>query len=51
MALFMNSWPTTSRRGRALYIRRVSEEIRKNSLYLEDGFAELIAKKKMELGL
>jgi hypothetical protein len=37
--------------GRALYIRRVSEEIRKNSLYLEDGFAELIAKKKMELGL
>ncbi|HEX2768929.1 MAG TPA: response regulator [Geobacteraceae bacterium] len=37
--------------GRALYIRRVSEEIRKNSSYLEDGFAELRAKKKMELGL
>jgi len=37
--------------GRALYIRRVSEEIRNNSSYLEDGFAELIAKKKMELGL
>jgi len=37
--------------GRALYIRRVSEEIRKDSSYLEDGFAELIAKKKMELGL
>jgi len=37
--------------GRALYIRRVSEEIRKNSSYLEDGFAELIAKKTKELGL
>jgi predicted Zn finger-like uncharacterized protein len=37
--------------GRALYIRRVSEEIRKDSSYLEDGFADLIAKKKMELCL
>jgi hypothetical protein len=37
--------------GRALYKRRVSEEIRKNTSYLEDGFEELIAKKKKELGL
>jgi len=37
--------------GRALYIRRVSEEIRINTAYLEEGFEELIAKKKMELGL
>jgi response regulator RpfG family c-di-GMP phosphodiesterase len=37
--------------GRALYIRRVSEEIRKSTSYLEDGFEELIAKKKKELGL
>ena len=37
--------------GRALYARRVAEEIRTNSSYLEDGFNELIAAKKMELGL
>ena len=37
--------------GRALYARRVAEEIRKNSSYLEDGFTELIATKKKELGL
>jgi response regulator RpfG family c-di-GMP phosphodiesterase len=37
--------------GRELYARRVAEEIRKNSSYLEDGFKELIATKKMELGL
>ena len=37
--------------GRALYVRRVAEEIRQNTTYLEDGFAELIAKKKKELGL
>jgi predicted Zn finger-like uncharacterized protein len=37
--------------GRALYVRRVAEEIRENTSYLEDGFAELIAKKKKELGL
>jgi predicted Zn finger-like uncharacterized protein len=37
--------------GRALYIRRVSEEIRKNTSYLEEGFEELITKKKKDLGL
>lgn len=37
--------------GRALYARRVAEEIRKDSSYLEDGFKELIATKKIELGL
>jgi len=37
--------------GRALYAGRVAEEVRTNSTYLEDGFAELIATKKMELGL
>jgi predicted Zn finger-like uncharacterized protein len=37
--------------GRALYARRVAEEIRKNSSYLEDGFEELIATEKVELGL
>lgn len=33
--------------GRALYARRVAEEIRKNRSFLEDGFNELIAAKKM----
>jgi predicted Zn finger-like uncharacterized protein len=37
--------------GRALYAQRVAEEIRTNSSYLEDGFEELIATKRMELGL
>jgi predicted Zn finger-like uncharacterized protein len=37
--------------GRALYIRRISEEIRRVTSYLEDAFEELIAKKKRELSL
>jgi len=37
--------------GRALYIRRVSEDIRQATSYLEDTFEELIAKKKRELNL
>jgi hypothetical protein len=37
--------------GRALYARRVAEEIRIGSSYLEDGFKDLIATKKKELGL
>jgi len=37
--------------GRALYTRRVSEEIRRTTSYLEDAFAELIDKKKRELHL
>jgi predicted Zn finger-like uncharacterized protein len=37
--------------GRALYARRVAEEIRTSSSYLEDGFNDLIAAKKKELGL
>lgn len=37
--------------GRALYERRVSEEVRQASSYLEDAFGELIARKKRELNL
>ncbi|HEX8960476.1 MAG TPA: response regulator [Geobacteraceae bacterium] len=37
--------------GRALYLRRVAEEIRNESSYLEESFEELIAKKRRELGL
>jgi predicted Zn finger-like uncharacterized protein len=37
--------------GRALYARRVSEEIRETTSYLEDAFEELIARKKRELNL
>jgi predicted Zn finger-like uncharacterized protein len=39
------------REGRALYTRRVAEEIRMETSYLEDGFEELIAKKRREMGL
>jgi len=39
------------REGRALYARRVSEEIRQDASYLEDAFEELIAKKKREYNL
>ena len=39
------------REGRALYVRRVSEEIREGTSYLEDGFEELLAKKRQELNL
>ncbi|HEY6872601.1 MAG TPA: response regulator [Geobacteraceae bacterium] len=39
------------REGRALYVRRVTEEISRESSYLEDAFEELIAKKRRELGL
>jgi predicted Zn finger-like uncharacterized protein len=35
--------------GRALYERRVAEEIRSATSYLEEAFEELIAKKKKEL--
>lgn len=37
--------------GRALYTRRISEEIRQATSYLEDAFEELIARKKRELSL
>jgi len=37
--------------GRALYSRRVAEDIRQTTSYLEDAFEELIAKKKRELNL
>jgi predicted Zn finger-like uncharacterized protein len=37
--------------GRALYVRRVAEEIRRETDYLEDAFKELIARKKRELNL
>lgn len=37
--------------GRALYARRVAEDIRNDSSYLEDAFKDLIATKKIELGL
>ncbi len=37
--------------GRALYTRRVSEDIRQAASYLEDAFTELIARKKRELNL
>lgn len=39
------------REGRALYERRVPEEIRKNTSFLDTAFEELIAKKKQELKL
>ena len=39
------------REGRALYERRVAEDIRAVTSYLEDGFEELLAKKRRELGL
>ena len=39
------------REGRALYVRRVSEDIRQAASYLDDAFADLIAKKKRELNL
>lgn len=39
------------REGRALYERRVAQEIRETTSYLEDGFEELIAKKRAELAL
>lgn len=37
--------------GRALYVRRVPEEIRNATSFLEDAFEELIAKKRGEFGL
>jgi predicted Zn finger-like uncharacterized protein len=37
--------------GRALYVRRVSEDIRRETDYLEGAFQELIARKKRELNL
>ncbi len=37
--------------GRALYARRVSEDIRQATSYLEDAFEELLAKKRREFGL
>ena len=37
--------------GRALYIRRISEEIRQVTSYLEDAFEDLIARKKQEMSL
>jgi response regulator RpfG family c-di-GMP phosphodiesterase len=39
------------REGRALYTRRVAQEIRAETSYLEDGFEELLAKKRRELDL
>lgn len=39
------------REGRALYQRRVAEDIRDVTSYLEDAFEELLAKKRRELGL
>lgn len=39
------------REGRALYLRRVAEEIREVTSYLEDAFEELLAKKRREFGL
>lgn len=37
--------------GRALYERRVAEEIRTTTSYLDEAFTDLIARKKKELGL
>lgn len=37
--------------GKALYQRRVPEEIRSGTSYLDEAFEELVAKKKLELGL
>jgi hypothetical protein len=39
------------REGRALYERRVTEEIRNETSYLEEGFEELLTKKRRELNL
>jgi predicted Zn finger-like uncharacterized protein len=39
------------REGRALYLRRVADDIRRETDYLEDAFGELIARKKRELNL
>jgi predicted Zn finger-like uncharacterized protein len=39
------------REGRALYVRRVAEDIRRESDYLEEAFQELLARKKRELNL
>jgi predicted Zn finger-like uncharacterized protein len=39
------------REGRALYERRIPEEVRKITSYLEDAFEELISRKKRELNL
>jgi len=39
------------REGRALYERRVPEEIRNETSYLEEGFEELLTKKRRELNL
>ena len=39
------------REGRALYVRRISEDIRQTTAYLEDAFEDLIAKKRRELNL
>jgi predicted Zn finger-like uncharacterized protein len=39
------------REGRALYERRVTEEIRNDTSYLEEGFEELLTKKRRELNL
>ena len=39
------------REGRALYERRVPEEIRNDTSYLEEGFEELVARKRRELSL
>ena len=37
--------------ARTLYAQRVSEEVRKGTSYLEEAFADLIARKKRELGV
>jgi predicted Zn finger-like uncharacterized protein len=37
------------REGRALYERRIPEEIRRGTLYLEEAFEELISQKKREM--
>lgn len=37
--------------ARTLYAQRVSEEIRKDTSYLEEAFADLIARKKRDLGV
>ncbi len=37
--------------ARTLYAQRVSEEVRKGTSYLEEAFADLIARKKRELGI
>lgn len=37
--------------ARALYAQRVSEDVRKDTTYLEDAFRELISRKKRELNI